>query len=409
MTAPSPTRVDRTVLRLDLRHALVVALVALVGFGVSLDDGFQLALFGAHPTASLPGPRALVEVAVETLPLTFRRVAPLPVFAVVAVASLGTWELNHRPEPLPLAVLVALYTVAVMRRPLVTAVAGATYLVALAATGLAGLTGVSDDQFYIDLVAVVATMTVGYGISLGRARARLAVQQTAELARIAETRTRAAVEEEKARIAREMHDILGHHLSVMVAQAAAARRTAPIRPQAATDALGSIESVGREALSGLRGLVGLLQVDRGGPDGFSPPALDRLGPLVERVSRSGLPVEVTVTGRRRPLPAVVEAGAYRIVQEALTNSLKHGGGTRATVHLDYGDDVLGIEVRDERPADGARPGTVRGTANGEPAGGYGLLGMRQRVALLGGELEAAPDGLRGFRVAARLPVDGGAG
>jgi signal transduction histidine kinase len=408
VTAPSPMRVDPTVLRQDLRLALVVALVALVGFGVSLDDGFQIALLGRHPAALLPGPRALLEVAVETLPLTLRRVAPLPVFVVVSVGSLGTWELNHRPEPLPLGVLIALYTVAVSRRPLVSAIAGVAYLVALAVTGLAGLTGVSDDQFYIDLIAVVGTMTLGYGISLGRARARLAVQQAAEMARIAEARTVAAVEQEKARIAREMHDILGHHLSVMVAQAAAARRTARTRPQAATDALGSIESVGREALSGLRGLVGLLHVDRRRPDGFLPPGLDRLDPLVDRVSQAGLPVEVTVSGRRRPLPAVVEASAYRIVQEALTNSLKHGGGTRATVHLDYGDDTLRVEVRDERTTEGAPP-AVHATADGEPAGGYGLLGMRQRVALLGGELEAGPDGVRGFRVAARFPVDGGGG
>jgi signal transduction histidine kinase len=408
VTAPSPGRIDRTVLLQDLLLAAVVAVLALVGFGVSLGDEFHFGLLGLSTPAPVPGPRALLEVAAETLPLTFRRAAPLLVFVLTGTASLATDELNQRPEPLPVGVLVALYTLATLRRPVVAVLGAAGYLAGLAVTGLAGLAGVTDDQFYTDLVVVVGTMTLGYGISLGRTRARLAEQQAAEVARAAEGRTRRAVEQEQARIAREMHDILGHHLSVIVAQAAAARRQAAIRPQAATDALGAVESVGREALSGLRRLVGLLRIDRGEPGRALPPGLDRLEPLVEQLRRAGLPVEVSIRGRHRPLPAAVETNAFRIIQEGLTNSLKYSSRTGATVTLTYGDDSLEIDIHDEgaaaRPdADAAAPAG----ADADPSGGYGLIGMRQRVTMLGGELITGPDGSRGFRVTARLPVAGG--
>jgi signal transduction histidine kinase len=408
VTAPKPTRLDRSVLLADLRLALVVAALAVVGFGVSLSDEFHLSLVGSRASAFVPGPRALLEVAVETLPLTFRRTSPLAVFVVVAVASLTTQELNHHPEPLPLGVLVALYTLVLLRRPLVSGLAAGSYLVAMAAAGLAGLGGVTDDQFYTDLTVVVGTMTLGYAVALSRTRASLVEQQAAEAARVAEARTREAVEREKARIARDMHDILAHHLSVMVAQAAAARRLSATRPEAPAEALGHVEAVGRDALSGLRRIVGLLRLDRDEPDVSGQPGLDRLDALVEQVRRAGLPVELSIDGRRRPLPEEVEASAFRIVQEGLTNSLKHGSD-RVRVTLSYGESALGIEVRDERtevplPQDGARNGADRHAVDG-----YGLVSMRQRVALLGGELAAGPHGAGGFRVAARLPVTGGVG
>jgi signal transduction histidine kinase len=407
VTTPAPARLhpDRAVLLQDLRLAGVVAVLALIGFGVSLGEDFQFGLATPHSGSFLPGPRALLEVAAETVPLTFRRAAPLAVFTLVAVASLATQELNRRPEPLPLGVLVALYTVAVLRRPVVAVLAAAAYLVALAMSGLTGLTPVSDEQFYTDLIVVVGTMTLGYGITLGRTRARLAEQQAAEVTRAADSRTRDAVEQEKARIARDMHDILAHHLSLIVAQATAARRVAARRPEASTEALGSVESVGREALSALRRLVGLLRLDRDDP-AADQPRLDRLGPLVAQVRSAGLPVQLAIRGEQRPLPAVVEASAFRIVQEGLTNSLRHGGRSRAEVTLTYRADVLEVEVRDEGGQAPDRVGAA-GQADGAVADGYGLVGMRQRVALLGGQLVAGHDGTHGFRVAARLPLNGG--
>jgi signal transduction histidine kinase len=405
MTSPAATGPRRSPRVADVALAVGVALTALIGYGVSAVDDFPFLLVDHDGQPHLPVSHALLEVLAEALPLTFRRAAPMLVFVLVAGASLADEALNRHPEPLPLAVLVALYTLAVMRRPLVAGIAAACYLAGLAADTATAWTDMSDDQLYIDLLAVVGTVTLGCWIYLGRARVSRAERRTLEVTRASEARTREAVEQERARIAREMHDVLGHQLSVIVAQAATTRRVFADRPQATADALGSIESVGRDALSGLRRVVGLLRVDRERPDRSSQPGLDRLGALVEEVRRAGLPVELVVLGVSRRLPAEVELNAFRIVQEALTNSLRHSGRTRVTVTLTYGDDGLDIDVTDAggighpRPVPGARdPG------DGSPEGGYGLAGMRQRAEMLGGGMAAGPDGEEGFRVTARLPM-----
>jgi len=401
--AAEPTRGDRSPHLHDLRLAVAVAVLVLVGFDVSLRNDFHFGLVDHETGSLLPGPTALIGVLVGTLPLTFRRWAPVPVFALVAGASLANQVLNHRPEPLPLAVLVALYSV-VAWRPRVSGVAAAAYLAALVGTALVGWADVNDGQYYADVLAVVGTVGLGYVISLGRARAGRAEQRNAELAQAAEAQAREAVEEEQARIAREMHDILAHNLSVIVAQATAVRRVAADQPQLAADALGSIESVGRDALDGLRRMVGLLRIDQDRPGQSSQPGLDRLDALVEQVRRAGLPVELTIRGRRCPLPAAVELSALRVIQEALTNSLKHAGRTRAAVTLTYTENCLDVEVRDEPAPEQERPLPA---AQEQGSGGYGLISMQQRVSVLGGELTAGPDGSRGFRVRARLPVAGG--
>jgi signal transduction histidine kinase len=221
----------------------------------------------------------------------------------------------------------------------------------------------------------------------------MAEQRAAELAREQEGRTQAAVAQEQARIAREVHDIVAHDVSVMVAQAGAGRRVFATKPEVAAEALASIEAVGRDALDGLRRLVTLLRSDLE-QSGRSPqPSLDRLPWLLDQVRRAGLPVTLTVRGVSRALPATVELNAFRIVQEALTNVLKHAGPTEAAVTLDYGDAELRVEVRDRG----------RGSAP-SPSPGYGLISMQQRARMLGGDLVARPAG-RGFVVTARLPVE----
>jgi signal transduction histidine kinase len=390
--------------------AVGVALIVLIGYGVSVVDYFPFLLVDHDGQPRLPFSHALLEALAEALPLTFRRAAPVLVFVLVAGASLADEALNRRPEPLPLAVLVALYTLAVLRRPLVAGIAAACYLAGLAADTATAWTDVSDDQLYIDLLAVVGTVTLGCWIYLGRARVSRAERRTLEVTRAFEARTREAVEEERARIAREMHDVLGHQLSVIVAQAATTRRVFADRPQATADALGSIESVGRDALSGLRRLVGLLRVDRESPDRAHQPGLDGLGALVEQVRRAGLPVELVVLGAPRRLPVDVELNAFRIVQEALTNSLRHSGRTLVTVTLTYGDVALDIDVADA--GGNGHPGQVlaaHDVAKEPPVGGYGLDGMRQRVETLGGGMAAGPDAGEGFRVTARLPMTERAG
>jgi signal transduction histidine kinase len=381
----------RYVLSQDFRLAMLVALLLMVGSGVSLEDDFNLSVTSAGNV--LPGPYALLLALVGSLPLTFRRLAPLPVLALTVTASLAYQALGLRPEPLPISVLVAIYTIAVLRRPLVASLAASAYVLAFTVGALTGWAPLTDDQMYIDLVSVVATVMVGYGVALGHARASMAEQRAAELAREQEDRTQAAVAQEQARIAREVHDIVAHDVSVMVAQAAAGRRVFATKPQVAAEALASIETVGRDALDGLRRLVTLLRTDVE-QSGRSPqPSLDRLPWLFDQVQRAGLPVTLTVRGKPRPLPATVELNAFRIVQEALTNILKHAGPTEATVTLDYDDTDLRVDVRDRG----------RGSVP-SPSPGYGLISMQQRARMLGGDLVARP-AEQGFLVSARLPVE----
>jgi signal transduction histidine kinase len=236
-------------------------------------------------------------------------------------------------------------------------------------------------------------------VALGRTRATLAEQRAAALSQAHQEGIRAAVQHEQARIAREVHDIVAHDVSVMVVQAGAARRAFDSRPALVLEALTSIEAVGRDALEGLRRLLGLLRRQTDEQNRSPQPDLDQLPQLLDQVRRADLPVELTVLGCPSPLPATVGLNAYRIIQEALTNSLKHARPTRATVTLDYRGDGLRLEVRDEGCWGPAAPPR-------EVTGGYGLISMEQRAAMLGGELVAGPEEEGGFRVAARLPVYG---
>jgi len=388
----SPGTDLRRTFRQDARLALLVAVLMAVGFGVSLQDDFAFQLSGTRGSP-LPDTAGIVLLLGQSLALAFRRIAPVAVLVVNSTASLTYQALHPRPVPLSLALLIAIYTVAVLRRPLISSAAVAIYLMISIVGALTGLAPLTDDQYWTTLVSVVGAVMVGYGVALGRARASLAEQRAAELSRQQEARTEEAVRAEQGRIAREVHDIVAHDVSVMVAQATAARRVFGDRPQVAANALASIETVGRDALDGLRRLVTLLRTDTGDDDRAPQPSLARLPRLLAQVERAGLPVRLTIRGRPRPLPATVELNAYRIVQESLTNILKHAGPTPATVVLDYSGAELRVEVRDEG----------RG-ASGVPGSGYGLVSMQQRASMLGGELVAGPGKEHGYRVSARLPV-----
>jgi signal transduction histidine kinase len=382
--------------RRDVVLAVVVAFGLVVGSEFAVRDDLWTQLPEAVGPL-LPSAGVLLLLLAESVALIARRGAPLLVFGVCATASLGVQRLGE-PVPLPLGVLVAVYTVAVRFRPLVAVGAAAAYLVAVAAGIATDWAPISDDIFYDYLVALVATVGLGYGVALSRASARLAEQHADEQ----EARLRTAVEQEQARIAREVHDIVAHDVSVIVAQAAAARRTLP--PGSAVEGtLGAIETVGRDALDGLRRLMHLLRRDA--PDALRgpQPGLDGVPLLVAQVREAGLPVELSIRGDPRRLPATVETNAYRIVQEALTNALKHAGGARASVVLDYGADSLGVEVTDDGGAGPAFAGGHR-----SPRGsGFGLVSMQQRAALLEGRVEAGPVRTGGFRVRAWLPVPAG--
>lgn len=396
MTGHPPARLTPVLLP-DTLLAVLVAAVMVIGSGVSLEDDFQLLVPADGAGSWLPDGGGILLVLAGSLPLALRRMAPLTVAAVVGAASIAYPALGYRPEPLPLGVLVALYTLAVVRRPSMVSATAVVYVTTLGVGALLGWTPLEDDQFYVDLVAVVATVTLGYGVALSRARATLAERRAAELARDQDARMHAAVEQEQARIAREVHDIVAHDVSVMVAQAAAARRVFDRQPDAAMIALTSVETLGRDALDGVRRLVNLLRTADEGDERSPQPTLERLPSLVEQVRRAGHPVELTVTGRPRPLPATVELNAFRIVQEALTNSLKHAGAGPSRVRVDYGEDALRMDVHDR---DGGGPnGDLR-----HLSARYGLISMQQRAALLGGDLAAGRDEDGGFRVRARLPL-----
>lgn len=397
MQVPVALRPQPTYLH-DFVLAVLVAALLLIGSGVSLDDDFVISMSEGGIGRFLPHPWGAVVLVLGALALTFRRVAPLTVFGVVAAASLDYRMLGHAPEPLPIAVLIALYTLAVARQPFIAILAGAVYVCSLIVEGVTAWLPLTDDQFYIHLVSVVATVMLGYGVALGHARALLAEQVTAGLARDQDARLRRAMEQEQARIAGEVHDIVAHDVSVIVAQAAAARRVSATQPEKTGEALVSIEAVGRDALDGLRRLVGLLRTQPDQSDRSPQPSLARLPWLVTQLERAGLPVELTVVGEPIALPTTVELNAYRIIQEALTNSLKHAGPTRAWVTLTYEPDAVHVDVRDEGG------GNVQQRVS---TPGYGLISMQQRTAMLGGELVVGPRAQRGFAVSARLPVAGG--
>ena len=243
--------------------------------------------------------------------------------------------------------------------------------------------------FSLSVVWVVAVVVRLYRGSIERAERRAAL-----FAADREARAREAVAEERSRLARELHDSVGHALNVVVLHAGAAQRVVETKPELAREALGSIETAGRQALADIERMLGIL----GAPDDAAgldaAPGLGQLERLCEQVREAGLPVALNVEGEARTLPASLDLTAYRIVQEALTNTLKHAGKTRAAVTVRYEDDVLSVEVVDDG----------RGVSAGVAGEGRGLVGMGERVATFRGELEAGSRAEGGFAVRARLPL-----
>ena len=213
-----------------------------------------------------------------------------------------------------------------------------------------------------------------------------------------EENARQAVINERVRIARELHDVVAHHVSVMGIQAGGARRVLPHQPEKAQEALSLIESSSRQAVNELHRLLGFLRQGQQ-TDELSPqPSLQQLSALVKQMHEAGLPVEVKIEGVERPLPPGIELSAYRIIQEALTNTLKHAGAAKATVTIRYANSAVEIEIVDNGK------GLTR--ADGQEFRGKGIMGMRERASLHGGRFEAGniPDG--GFSVSITLPVNG---
>ncbi|MFJ9562240.1 sensor histidine kinase [Streptomyces fuscichromogenes] len=275
------------------------------------------------------------------------------------------------------------------------------------------------------LLAVACAAVVVLTVALVRIRRRwraVVGERGWLLERERESAAEAAVAAERDRIARELHDIVSHNVSLMVVQASAAREVLGTMPDEASTALRAVEDAGRGAMTDLRHLLGLLAPAPDGEDGgmgagvpgpgrgsgLAPqPGLDRLGHLVDRISFAGLPVEVRVSGEPRPLPQGIDLTAYRVVQEALTNALRHADGGKAEVTVRYADHALRVEVLNTGPSvlTGTAPGAPGALGRPADGTGRGLLGLRERVALYGGDLDARRRLGGGYRVRARIPLD----
>ncbi|MFH9350003.1 sensor histidine kinase [Kitasatospora sp. NPDC017646] len=365
---------------------------------------------GSNHTAGAAGPQGttwhglLLLVPLVPLPLVLRRRHPLAVLWAVLPAALlvrsqhkdiAYWE--------GVVVIVAAYGAAAYGRRL------APVLLSLAAA-TATLVVLFDHallpHFPNAVVAVfvlVPVLAVAYELRMWRRRVEEGRQRLSALEREQPAALERAVELERARIARELHDVVTHNVSMMTIQAGAARKILDTAPDKAREAMAAVESGGRAAMTELRHVMGLLTIDSetGGDPAASAdlspqPGLGRLDALVEGVRRAGLPVELTVRGEQRAVPPGVELAAYRVVQEALTNTVKHAGGAEASVTVDYAPGHLEVEVTDT----GGRPTGAAATGDGR-----GLLGLRERLAVYGGSLHTGPRPRGGYRVTASIPLE----
>ena len=331
-------------------------------------------------------------VVLMTVPLAWRRRQPVLVFFLVAAGAVLTFV--QAPYIGIVAVMVAAYSVGAYARHrllslgVVTAVA--TVIVTVFRGGLPPLPQAAGPY-----AITVSLWLVGNAIRSRQLRADAFEDRATRLEREREQATQAAIADERSRIARELHDVVAHSVSVMIVQAGAARHVIRSSPEQATDALRAVEAGGREAMAELRHLLGVLS-DDGADIALAPqPGVEQLGSLIQRVGEAGLPVELHVDGRPHPLPPGINLTAYRIVQEALTNALKYAGLAATQVVLTYREADLKIEILDDGP--GVAPGRADTL-------GRGLVGMRERVALYGGMIEAGPRLERGYAVRAWLPL-----
>jgi len=377
-------------------------LLALLLAGVSLVPLWVGTNTDQHRAPSLP---AIALVLLINLPLAWRRRRPLAVGTLIAAAAIvyGVAPYPDLAVPVPLGALVAFYTaMAYSPRRTATLVGGGA-----CAVGLVGMLLPQTDADAVDFAFVGlllgATWALGDSARTRRAYTAELEARAARLERERELEASRAAAEERARIARELHDVIAHHVSMMVVQAEAGPVVVARDPAIAEQAFDSISAIGRQALGEMRRLLGVLRSrdDRGAPSFAPQPGLDQLPMLVEQVRQAGLEAQLEVQGEPRPLPPGVDLSAYRIVQEALTNAVRHAGPATARVLIHYGDGDLRLEIRDDGLGQGPGNGAGQGPGN---SAGHGLIGMRERVNLFGGELDAGPRPDGGFTVAARLPL-----
>ncbi|WP_369391014.1 sensor histidine kinase [Streptomyces sp. CG1] len=340
--------------------------------------------------------------------VALRRRYPEPMLLVACATGLAQLVLDVGTTLADFAMLVITYTVAAIGSRWASRLALA---VSLVAATVAQMRWPTPHSSFAGQIAITVFQTVPFalawvlGDSMRTRRAYFAQleERAARLEKEREAQSKVAVAAERARIARELHDVVAHNVSVMVVQADGAAYVLDTAPDQAKKALETISSTGRQALAEMRRLLGVLRTGEHQESGeYVPqPDVEQIDDLIEKCRTSGLPVDFKVEGTPRPLPSGVELTAYRIVQEALTNTRKHGGpNAGASVRLVYFDDGLGLLIEDD--GKGAPHELYEeGGADGQ---GHGLIGMRERVGMVGGTLDAGPRPGGGFRISALLPL-----
>jgi len=332
-----------------------------------------------------------------SLCLAWRRIAPMAVLVISGGAYCLYQALDFPNAALPFSQLIALYTVAARSGTVVSALVSCALVVGDVVSNVSRQHWAPanfDDELLAYVLSVGAACALGYAAQLSRARTELLREQAARLKSEHIAHEQRVLQQEQARIARELHDVVAHQVSVITALAAGADRVFLTDPPRARRALNAIEGAGREAMAEMRRLLRVLRMDDDELGVVPQPGLEQLSVLVDQIEAAGLPVRLSVRGRARPLQAGIEICAFRIVQEALTNVLKHAGPSQARVLVTYHASALELEICDNG----------RGMAL-DQAAGHGLIGMQERAILIGGELtiDAEPSG--GVRINARLPVE----
>jgi signal transduction histidine kinase len=378
------------------------ALLALVLAGVLV--GARALESGSH-RAALSGYALSVLAA---LAVAFRRRWPLGVLAATLAIALLVIAVASPTGAISLPVVVAVYTLAQVQERRRAALMALAAGVALAlARGLLQYRGWSDARTAVEPALTMAALFLGWALASHRAYVAEIEDRAARAERTREQEARRRVDAERLRIARELHDVLGHGIATISIQAGVAAHVLHDRPEEAEQALNTIKATSREALHELRGILGVLRPAGEAEPRDPAPGLGQLDALLAGTNDAGLATRVVVSGERRPLPATVDLAAYRIVQESLTNVLRHAGQAHALVGIAYDDAQVAITVEDDGHAPQA---PARAARNGhDPArAGHGIAGMRERAHALGGDLEAQTRAEGGFRVHARLPIASGA-
>ena len=368
---------------------------------IAADAAFTALLFAITAERVLKSPPPLVwawvlQVAL-LLPLVWRRKAPTAVFVVVAGVALVQW-LSDRLLAADLALLISFYTVAAYataRRVLLAAVVLEIGAV-LAAVRFAPK-GTTFWAWVLISGMITAAGVIGTNMRTRRAYLAALEDRAARLERDRDQQAQLAVADERARIAREMHDIVAHHISVMIALADGAGFITRTSPDQAEEIMGGVSDTGRQALDEMRRLLGVLRDNSPQPALAPQPGVADLDELLGTVRATGLPTQFTVTGQPFSLPSSAQLVVYRLVQEALTNVLKHADATSSRVCLNYcPGHVLQVEVTDNG----------RGGAGPPAPGSHGLTGMRERAAVFGGTVDAGPQAGGGWRVSISLHIQG---